>query len=329
LEFFSPTPPWEELELRAFNRIAIFLSTPFLCFCRHWAVESSWLIVESALIEAMPNPWPQFLLVLVALSLTTFLPSALAQKSAITFAGVSLSPGATVRAEVPLSAQEKSYASEGGNSAPANAVAVIAVPRNFDPQKSWPVLIVFSTSDFNRLNRDDLVEFYRPAALAEGWVLLAGDAAQFAPRDTTGWRAAMTLAALDALHVSFPGSKKWPVACAGFSGGSKRAGLVAPLLSLAGNRVIGIYLTGINQDRLSDGYRQFQPGPAFLNTPIFVSSGKRDNIAKLDDQYRVKASMEQTGFRRVRLETFSEGHVVETTRTREALRWFRSLENSR
>ena len=247
----------------------------------------------------------------------------------VRFAGVAIPPGATVRADIPLSVQERSYASEAGNAPPTNAVAVIAVPRNFDPQKSWPVLIISSTSDFRRLNRDDLVDFYRNVALAEGWVILAGDGPEFARHDTTGWRAAMTLAAVDALHASFPNSKNWPMAVAGYSGGAKRAGLIAPLLALAGCRMIGIYLTGINVDRLSDGYRQFRPGPAFLSTPIFVSSGQSDNVAKLDDQYRVKLSMERTGFRRVRLERFPEGHVVKTEHLREALRWFRSSQDSR
>jgi hypothetical protein len=264
---------------------------------------------------------------LVALSFVASLSAAAAEKSGIKFAGVPLSPGATVRADVPLSVQEKSYASEGGNKAPANAVAVIAVPRNFDPQKTWPVLVVISTSDFKRLDRDDLVDFYRNAALTEGWVILAGDAAAFAPHDTTGWRAAMTLAALDALYASFPGSNKWPVACAGYSGGAKRAGLIAPLLAVAGCRMIGIYLTGINEDRLSVGYHQFRPGSEFLNTPIFVSSGKSDTVAKPNDQYQVTLSMKRTGFRRVRLEDFPEGHVVKNARTIEALRWFRSLQN--
>jgi hypothetical protein len=243
------------------------------------------------------------------------------------FAGVPLSPGATVRADVPLNAQEKSYASEGGNTAPPNAVAVIAVPGNFDPQKSWPVLVVESTSDFKRLNRHDLVQFYRNATMSEGWVILAGDSATFAPHDTTGWRTAMTLSALDALDASFPWSNKWPVACAGYSGGAKRAGLIAPLLALAGNHMIGIYLTGINEDRLSVAYHQFRPGTAFLDTPIFVSSGTSDTMAKLNDQYQVTLSMKRTGFRRVRFETFPEGHVVKNSRTIEALRWFRSLQN--
>ena len=262
-------------------------------------------------------------LIVFGLSLTFVIPANAAEKSGFTFAGVPISPGATVRANVPLNATEKSYAAEGGNAVPANAVAVLAVPSGFDPQKSWPVLVVLSTSDFKRLNRDDLADFYRTAALSEGWVILAGDGPAFPRQDSTGWRTGMTLAALDALHRSFPGSNKWPVACAGYSGGAKRAGLIAPLLALAGCRMAGIFLTGINEDRLSEGYRQYKPGSGFLRTPIFVSSGADDKMATPSQQWQVKLSMERTGFQRVRLETFSGGHNVKVAHVREALRWFR------
>src|SRR5512132_336462 len=122
----------------------------------------------------------------------------------LTFAGVAFSPGSTVKANVPLSAQEKSLGSQGGNVVPSNAVAVLATPPNFDPQKAWPVLVVCSTSDAKRQNRDDLVDFYGRIGLREGWVVLAGDGPQPARSDTAAWRGAMTLAAIDALppHVS-------------------------------------------------------------------------------------------------------------------------------
>jgi hypothetical protein len=202
-------------------------------------------------------------------------------------------------------------------------VAVLAVPSGFDPAKSWPVLVVFSTSDFKTLNRDDLVNLYRQSGLEQGWLLLAGDGPEPARMDSSGWRAGMTLAALDAMHRSFPGSNKWPIACAGFSGGAKRAGLLAPLLSVAGNRIIGIFLTGINVDKLTDGYRQYKPGANFLRTPIFLSTGELDKIAQPHQQNEVKVSMQKTGFSRVRQEFFRYGHVVKRSHVAEALRWFR------
>src|SRR5205823_8179881 len=110
---------------------------------------------------------------IVALSVLSLF-SAESAGASLTFAGVPFSPGSTVRANVLLSAQEKSYAGQGGDPVPQNAVAVLATPANFDPRKSWPVLVPCSTSDFKRQNRDDLVEFYQRAGLAGGWVLLAG-----------------------------------------------------------------------------------------------------------------------------------------------------------
>lgn len=246
-------------------------------------------------------------------------------ENSFTFAGQRIRPGETVRADVPLSPQERQYASEGGNTPPAQAVAVLAVPPGFDPKKPWPVLVVFSTDDFKHLDRDDLANIYRADALAEGWVVLAGDGPEFPRHGTSGWRAGMTLAALDALYRSFPGASKWPVACAGYSGGAKQAGDLAPLLTLAGCRMIGIYLTGINVDRLSPAYAALKPGRDFLHTPVFISVGRDDKVAPPFTQMAVSLGLKRSGFDRVRLETFQGPHVVKRAHVRAALRWFREL----
>jgi hypothetical protein len=248
-----------------------------------------------------------------------------AAQASLNFAGTSFSPGSTVRANVPLSPQEKSYASQGGNPVPPNAVAVLATPVNFDPTKSWPVLIICSTSDFKRQNRDDLTDFYRRVGLADGWVLLAGDGPQHAKNDNVAWRESMTLAAIDALHRSFPASNKWPIACAGFSGGGKGVGYVAPFLARNGCRIIGIYMTGANEDHLSDGYARLQPGAGFLNTPIYVAAGRDDRIATVEQQYNVLGSIKRTGFQKIRVGTFHGGHEVNDAQTSIALHWFREL----
>lgn len=260
---------------------------------------------------------------LVALGLLAAVPEAAAEESGIRFQGVSVLPGKTISAAVPLSAEEKTYAAIGGNRIPASAVATLAVPPGFDPRKTWPVLVVFSTSDFQRENRGD-IPFYLTEALSEGWLVLAGDGPERPRDDSTGWRAAMTLAALDALHLSFPGSNKWPVACAGISGGAKRACLIAPLLAITGNRIAGLYLAGVNEDLLGEGYRKFHPGRDFLSTKIFIISGQSDKIATPAQTERVLRSIRANGFRQVRLESFPEGHNVKRPLTREALRWFHS-----
>src|SRR6266403_3966246 len=262
--------------------------------------------------------------VVVALSVASPV-AARAAGASFKFGGVAFSPGSTVKADVPLSAQEKSLAAQGGNVVPPNAVAVLATPPNFDPRKSWPVLVICSTSDFKRQNRNDLVQFYRSVGLHEGWVLLAGDGPQNARNDTAAWRGAMTLAAVAALHHSFPGSDKWPVVCAGFSGGGKGVGYVTPLLSRNGCRIAGIYIPGANEDHVSDGYGRIQPGTNFLSTPIYVSAGHDDRIATVEQQYNVAGSIKRTGFNRMRIGTFHGGHEVNDGQTSVALTWFRKL----
>jgi hypothetical protein len=248
-----------------------------------------------------------------------------AGQASLNFAGTSFSPGSTVQANVPLSALEKSYAGQGGNPVPPYAVAVLVTPVNFDPTKSWPVLIPCSTSDFKRQNRNDLVQFYQRVGLSEGWVLLAGDGPQHAKNDNVAWRESMTMAAIDALHRSFPGSEKWPMACAGFSGGGKGVGYVAPFLAKNRCHVMGIYITGANEDHLSDGYARLQPGADFLNTPIYFSAGHEDRIATMEQQYAVVGLIKRTGFKRIRIGTFRGGHEVNDAQTSIALHWFREL----
>ena len=242
----------------------------------------------------------------------------------LNFAGVPLTPGATVKVSVPLSDLEKSYVAEGGNAVPPYTVATLAVPHGFDPNKTWPLLIVFSSSDHLYPNWFDMIGWYRKTALAEGWALLTGDGPKPPPTlDSSGWRAGHALAALDALHRSFPGSKNWPIACAGQSGGAKRASYLAPLFAARGYRVAGIFLEGMNEERITEAYRRFQPGRDFLRTPIFFSSGVRDRIATVDQQNAAANSMRRTGFVNIRHTTFQGGHEVQPAQLREALRWFR------
>jgi hypothetical protein len=281
----------------------------------------SWLI-RSPVTELAIRFCPAIFLQLVALGLTAVFP-ATAEEAGARFAGVAVQPAKTISAMVPLSAEEKSFAAIGGNRVPANAAAVLAVPAGFDSRRSWPVLVVFSTSNFQRENRGD-IPFYVTEALDAGWIVLTGDGPEWPRDDSTGWRAGMTLAALDALHRSFPASNRWPVACAGISGGAKRACLIAPLLALKGNRIAGLYLAGVNEDLLGEGYRKFHPGRDFLGTKIFITSGQSDGIATPAQTERVVRSMRINGFRQVRLETFPEGHNVKRPLTREALRWFHS-----
>jgi hypothetical protein len=240
-----------------------------------------------------------------------------------TLAGQPVRGGATVEIRFPVARSFQDVATQGGNPRPEMGRAVLTFPVGFDPARNWPILIVASTSDFNRTSPMD-AQWYRGPALAQGWVLLASDALIRPRVDSTQWRLGILAAALESIRKEWPHSAKWPVAFGGFSGGAKRSAVLGAMLAKTGAvKTCGFFLTGINEDRLSEAYRNYSPGGDFLEIPIWLSSGQSDNVAKPQDHDRVKASLERTGFRRVRLERFSGGHQVKKEEVERALRWFR------
>ena len=241
-----------------------------------------------------------------------------------TIAGQAIRPGERINIQFPLAKEVQDIAARGHRTRVATGRATLVFPPAFDPARPWPILIVTSTSDFDRTSPMDL-SFYRASAAAEGWVLVASDGPMRIKPDSAEWRLAMLLGALDALHREWPQSAKWPVAMAGFSGGSKRTGDLAPYLVKAGVvKLTGIFLTGINVDRLSQSYLKYQPGPAFLGTRIYLSSGTSDKVATPAEHEQVLASLRRTGFRNARLDSFPGEHEVSPAAVRDALRWFRA-----
>src|SRR5438105_6353610 len=221
---------------------------------------------------------------------------------AATLAGQQVLPGAKIEIRFPVSKYFQDIAAQAGNPRPEAGRAVIAFPADFDPGRAWPILIVTSTSDFNRTSAMD-AEWYRTPATAEGWVVLGPDATIRPRLDSTQWRLGLLGAALDAIRKEWPQSAKWPVAFAGFSGGSKRSGVLGAMLAKSGSvRVCGFFLSGINEDRLSEAFKTYQPGRGFLEVPVWLSSGASDTVATPAAHSLVKASLERTGFKRVRLE---------------------------
>jgi hypothetical protein len=250
---------------------------------------------------------------------------AVTSSSAASLAGQQVQPGGKIEIRFPVSKYFQDIAAQGGNPRPETGRAVLTFPPGFDPSRTWPILIVTSTSDFNRTSVMD-ADWYRPAATAEGWVVLGSDATIRPRIDSTQWRLGLLAAAFEAIRKEWPQTSRWPVAFAGFSGGSKRSGVLGPMLAKSGSvRVCGFFLSGINEDRLSEGYKTYQPGRGFLEVPVWLSSGAGDNVATPQAHNLVKASLERTGFKRVRLEQFGGGHQLKMSEVRRALQWFRQL----
>ena len=128
-------------------------------------------------------------------------------------------------------------------------------------------------------------------------------------------------AAFDYLTAQWPAIKDWPIACGGMSGGAKNSSFLAAELVREHHRVIGMLMMGCNQDMASVAYRKAS-APGLLTASVFLSSGKSDTIATPAHNQYVKKSLEGTGFRKVRLESFDGAHNIYQPHIGEALRWF-------
>ena len=223
----------------------------------------------------------------------------------------------------PVSERYQTLAAERGNPRPATGRLKLALPNNFDPSRVWPLLIAISTADLGRNSTMD-VDLYGMATRTEGWVVLGTDATIRPRVDTASWRLAMIAAGLEALQKRWPQSAKWPVALAGLSGGAKRCAALAPLIWKSGAmRLVGVYLTGINEDTLTPAVQHQRPPDAFFDLPIFLSSGRTDTTSTPTDHVRVESSLRQSGMRRIRLKEFNADHVIKLSHVRDALLWFR------
>jgi hypothetical protein len=115
---------------------------------------------------------------------------------------------------------------------------------------------------------------------------------------------------------------KWPVACGGFSGGAKRSGFFGAIMMRTGHPVIGMWMGGCNQDMATPGSHFYSPGAGFKHVPIFLSSGKSDNVATPQHHRQVQHALKASGFSKVRLESYDGGHKLDESQASNGLAWF-------
>jgi hypothetical protein len=118
-----------------------------------------------------------------------------------------------------------------------------------------PVLIVTATKDPGHTGPSD-APWYRPAAAAEGWIVLATDATVRPRNDSVSWRLALLAAGLDVVHHDWPKSAQWPVAFAGISGRAKCAQWLGAILAQTQSlNIRGFFLSGINEDQMPEALK--------------------------------------------------------------------------
>lgn len=234
---------------------------------------------------------------------------------------ISATPGQVTNFEVPLTKKEQTDAMSEGNPTVATAKIELGVPNGFDPQRTYPLLLISATVN---MPNSSLFPQYQRDAMDAGWVVMAADGPQTPKEDNHAWRWAMISAGLRAIESNWPVAKTWPVACGGFSGGAKRSGFMAGRFAAkTQHQVIGMLMGGCNQDTASESLRDDHPPfGAFVNIPIFLSSGTKDKIATPESHQAVRNSMKASGFNKVRLESYDGAHDVYSPHTTEALSWF-------
>ena len=242
----------------------------------------------------------------------------------ITVAGTEIPLGQKTTFHVPLDEESIKALKKSKNEA-TEAVVGLWLPQDFDPRKEWRILLVSATVNASSI---DHMHFYLdPARDAGGWIVIAGDGPHAPPSgDSTEWRWSMAKAGLMALDAAFPGARQWPIATGGFSGGAKRSGLLGGIFCRDKWNLIGMYMGGCNQDMASKGLATYRPGRAeFRKVPVFLSIGEQDTVATVQSGHKVRISLEATGFRDVRMETYDGAHDPYLPHTTEALKWFVEL----
>ena len=200
------------------------------------------------------------------------------------------------------------------------------VPSDFDPSRTWNVLIVSATDNASSVNGMD--GFVKAAEATDGWIVMAADGT-IRPDGKTDevfecdtYRYAVMRAGLRALEDQWPAARKWPVAVGGFSGGAKRSGYMSVILMWDGYSLIGMWMGGCNEN--TPGYAMMfnDPGESYLGVPIYLSVGDGDGIASVSDVQEVRNSMEACGFENIRMKTYGGAHTLYWPHVAEGLRWF-------
>jgi hypothetical protein len=238
-----------------------------------------------------------------------------------------ITPGVVTEFAAPLNMKARYEVSRIKLQA-THAQGALLLPEGFDLRKPWPLLIINVPSGGRSI---PMMRAYTNAAWSLGYAVLAADGPQVAQNlDSTQFGWSMLASVLEQMVRTWPQTKTWPMAPAGFSGGAKRAAMVAAAMMHDRYRVMGIFMGGCNideslgQDRASYGFKLYQPGEAFKQVPIFLSNGRTDGIAGPERADEVLKSMRNSGFRNVRPETYEGGHQLNQENLKAALGWFKS-----
>lgn len=237
-----------------------------------------------------------------------------------------IKPGEVTEFAAPFTPELRKFASGDRPCESTGALAAVAVPPEFTPDRTWPVLIVSATSDPGYNSSRPLLRQFMAPAFKAGWILIAADAPSAKDEDTNNLRYALIVAALDRLRLEWPRLSEWPRAYGGFSGGAKRSASLAAMAMVLGRRPLGVFQGGCNEPVMRHVLRLYRPAKeSFLNVPVYLSGGTDDRIATPEQVAEVAADLRRSGFQQVRSASFPGRHELHAAHIEEALRWFAEI----
>lgn len=249
----------------------------------------------------------------------------------IAFGDSTMKTGGTVnKIEKPLTeATLKAFSK--AKTKPSQLKLSIALPAGFDP--SEPQKVMWASAAINTENErtrgnTGCIGAYAKTGAANGWVVIATDLDIGNPRRPSGEKSpkgdlALHTQAIELLEATWPGFKTWQFACCGHSGGAKASfSRVAQLLASEVN-VIGLYLSGCNQNFTKSSSKTIRYKKSSLRkVKVYISNGKKDNISTVNHAESLEDSVKADRYGKVRLELFDGGHSFNRDEFKKALEWY-------
>ncbi len=214
---------------------------------------------------------------------------------------------------------------------PSQVKMAIALPKGFDPKKPQRVMWVSAAiNNEKERTRGNIgaIRIFAKTAVNAGWVVIAADTDLGNPdfaddQRSGGGDFAVHTQAIEILAAAWPDFKNWQFACCGHSGGAKASFYRTCYLLASDLNVIGLYLSGCNEDWTERARKETHARKSKLRKiKVFISNGKKDKISTLDHAEALKKSVKSHRYGKIRMEFFDGGHQMNREEFTKALKWF-------
>ncbi|MCF6312933.1 MAG: hypothetical protein L3J39_10830 [Verrucomicrobiales bacterium] len=205
----------------------------------------------------------------------------------------------------------------------------IATPADFDPSKSYPIFVTSTTT--SATNAVAAKGNYARVGTPNGFIVIGAQSTTLDIKKHTYHEArAATFNRLikEMVHI-WPASKDWPLYFGGFSGGSKNCFFLAGYSMKELKRPpLGFFMIGSNYSLLDTVRKEYNLSKSDLKHVLYyVCNGTQDKIASPQDGQEVVEQLKKAGAKKIRSETYEDGHKFSKEQFDQALKWF--LENTR